>query len=126
MRDQSGDSTLQTKHGFEHLCETCNVKVKHYHADNDHFAERTFTDDVEKSLQGITFYGVGAHHQNEITNDTIKQLTFISRTLLGHVQGLWPEYTTTMIWLYALKSAQYDMALSGVESTKLCTRDFHT
>ena len=106
MQDQSGDSTLQSKHDFEHLCATRDVKVKHYHADNGRFAERSFTDDVKKSLQRITFCGVGAHHQNGITENTIKQLTLISRTLLVHAQGLWPEYITTILWPYALKAAQ--------------------
>ena len=138
MQDQSGDSTLQSKHDFEHLCATQDVKVKHYHADNGRFAERSFTDDVKKSLQRITFCGVGAHHQNGITENTIKQLTLISRTLLVHAQGLWPEYITTMLWPYALKAAQDrmnqlnidldgktpDMKFSGVASTNLRMRDF--
>ena len=140
MQDQSGESTLQTKHDFEHLCATRGVTVKHYHADNGRFAERSFTDDVKKSLQRITFCGVGAHHQNGITKNTIKQLTLISRTLLVHAQGLWPEYITTMLWPYALKAAQDrinqlnidlhgktpDMKFSGVASTNLRMRDFHT
>ena len=82
------------------------MKVKQYHADNGCFSERTFTDNVKKSLQQITFCGVGAHHQNGITENMIKQLTLISRTLLVHAQGLWPEYIATMLWPYALKAAQ--------------------
>ena len=95
---------------------------------------------MKKSLQPITFCGVGAHHQNGITENTIKQLTLISRTLLVHAQGLWPEYITTMLWPYALKAAQDrmnqlnidldgrtpDMKFSGVVSKVLRLRDFHT
>jgi len=58
MTYQSGESTLQMKHDFEHICAAQDVKVKHYHADNGHFAERIFTDDIKKSFQRITFCGV--------------------------------------------------------------------
>jgi len=106
MRDQSGDSTLQCKHEFEHLCATRDVSVKHYHADNGRFAERSWMDDAKESSQRVTFCGVGAHHQNGITENAIKQLTLVSRTLLLHAQNHWPEYITTMLWPFALKAAQ--------------------
>ena len=106
MTDQSGDSTLQCKHDFEHLSATRDVSIKHYHADNGRFAERSFTDDCKSSSQHITFCGVGAHHQNGITENAIKQLTLVSRTLLVHAQSHWPEYISTMLWPFALKAAQ--------------------
>ena len=140
MTDQSGESTLQTKRDFEHLAMTRDVNIKHYHADNGRFAERSFTDDVKQSAQRITFCGVGAHHQNGITENAIKQLTLVSRTLLVHAQSHWPEYISTMFWPFALKAAQDrlnqlnvgldgktpDMKFSGVASMSLRLRDFHT
>lgn len=106
MTDQSGDQTLQCKHDFEHKCATRGVDVKHYHADNGRFAEKTFLDSIKQCMQRITFCGVGAHHQNGITENTIKQLTLVSRTILLHAQSHWPEYITTMLWPFALKAAQ--------------------
>ena len=97
MTDQSGDQTLQCKHDFEHKCATRGVDIKHYHADNGRFAEKTFLDSIKKCMQRITFCGVGAHHQNGITENTIKQLTLVSRTILLHAQSHWPEYITTML-----------------------------
>ena len=96
---------VQAKHNFEHMATTRGVKIKAYHADNGRFAERSFTSDVKRNLQRITFWGVGAHHQNGITENVIKQLTLISRTLLVHAQSHWPEYITTMLWPFALKAA---------------------
>ena len=58
MTDQSGDSTLQTNHDFEHLYATRNVKVKHYHADNGRFADNAFLDAVNAKDQKLTFCGV--------------------------------------------------------------------
>ena len=140
MTDQSGDQTLEAKHDFEHKCGTRGVDVKHYHADNGRFAEKSFLDSIKKCMQRITFCGVGAHHQNGITENTIKQLTLTSRTILLHAQSHWPEYITTMLWPFALKAAQDrmnqlnmdldgrtpDMKFSGVAAHTLRLRDFHT
>ena len=106
MIDQSGEPILQAKHDYEHLAATRNVTVKHYRADNDRFAARSFTNDCKASTQRINFCGVGAHHQNGIADNTIKQLTLISRNLLIHAQNYWPEYISTMLWPFALKAAQ--------------------
>ena len=91
MQYQSGEATLQAKHNFEHLSSTRTVNIKHYHADNGLFAERLFSDNVQSSSQRITFYGVGAHHQDGINKRVIKKLTLTSRTLLVHAQNHWPE-----------------------------------
>ena len=106
MTDQYGEYTLQAKHDYKHLSATQNVKVKHYHADNGRFTERSFTKVRKASTKRITFCGVGAHHQNGIAENTIKQLTLISQTLLVHAQNYWPEHISTMLWPFALKAAQ--------------------
>ena len=140
MSDESGDLTLEAKHNFEHLCATRGIKVKAYHADNGRFAEKTFLSDVKRRLQRITFCGVGAHHQNGIAESAIKRLTLVSRTLLVHAQYHWPEFITTMLWPFALKTAQDrinqlnidlegktpDMKFSNVEGRSMKLKDFHT
>ncbi len=106
MTDQTAETTLEAKHAFEHFAETRQVKVEHYHADNGIFADSLFMKDIKQSMQRITFCGVGAHHQNGITERMIKSLTLVARTLLLHAQRHWPEYITTMLWPFALKAAQ--------------------
>ena len=64
MTDQSGDSTLQAKHDFEHISKTRDVEIKHYHANNKRFGENKFTEDVKEFFQRNTFCGVGAHSSN--------------------------------------------------------------
>ena len=139
-RNRFQRDVLQAKHDYEHLAATQNVKVKHYHAENGHFAERSFTNDCKASTQRITFCGIGAHHQNGIAENKIKQLTLISQTLLVHVQNHWPKYISTMLWPFALKAAQDrlnqldvnldgttpDMRFSAVAAKNLRLRDFHT
>ena len=115
------------------------MKAKHYNADNGRFAEQSFLLDVKKCMQRITFCGVGAHHQNGISDNAIKQLTLILSTVLVHSQRYWPEYTTTMLWLFALKAADrinqlntnldgktQDIRFSGVAAHRIKLNDFHT
>ena len=140
MTDQSGDATLQSKHNFEHICSTRGVKVKACHADNGRFAEHSFLGDCKRCLQRLTFCGIGAHHQDGVSENAIKQLTLTARTLLVHAQSHWPEYITTMLWPFAIKAARDrmnelnfgidgktpDMRFSGVGVKSLRLRDFHT
>ena len=105
MQYQYGEATLQDKHNFEHLSSTRDVNIKQYHADNGRFSEQLFTDDVKSSSQRITFCGVGAHHQNDITERVIKHLTLTSRKILVHAQNHWPKYISTMLWTFAFKEA---------------------
>ena len=140
MSDESGELTLEDKHNFDHLCATRGIKVRAYHADNGRFAERSFVSDCRKRLQRITFCGVGAHHQNGISENAIKRLTLVAHTLLMHVQFHWPEYITTMLWPFALKAAQDrinqlnvdvngetpDMKFSNVDGRSMKLQDFHT
>ena len=55
------------------------------------------------------FCGVGAHHQNGITEHAIKDVTLISQTILLHAMQYWPEYITSMMWPFAAKCAQERM-----------------
>ena len=105
MTSLSGNETLEAKESFEHACASRGVEPKHFHADNGRFAEDTFTKDCKSKLQKLTFCGVGAHHQNGVAENTIKQLTLTARTLLLHAQRYWPEYISTMLWTFALLSA---------------------
>ena len=92
MQDATGDSTLEATNDFERDCMARNVVPKHYHADNGQFAENSFKEDCVRKMQNLTFCGVGAHHQNGVSEQIIKDLTLSSRTLVLHAQLHWPEY----------------------------------
>ena len=98
IQDATGESTLEAKNDFERDCMTRNVVPKHYHADNGQFAENSFREDCVRKMQNLTFCGVGAHHQNGVSERIIKDLTLSSRTLVLHAKSHFPEYITTMFW----------------------------
>ena len=71
MTNFSGEATLEAKHAYERLCGSEGVRVVRYHADNGRFAEDSFISDIRAKNQGITFCGVGSHHQNSIAEKKI-------------------------------------------------------
>ena len=102
MQDATGEPTLEAKEAFEPVSAERGVITKGYHVDNRRYAEHIFENNCHAKMQHLTFCGIGAHHQNGIAEAKIKQLTLGSRTMLLHVQRLWPEHNSTMLWSFAL------------------------
>ena len=133
MTDQTAEATLEAKHDFEHFCNTRNVPIQHFHADNGCFTKLVFMGDIKHQMQRIIY-------QNGIKERIIKSLTLSLQTILLHAQWHWPEYIPTMFWTFALKAAQDrtnqlnidldgktpDMKFSNVTTAGLRLRDFHT
>ena len=67
--------TLRCKHEFEKFASDYGVKLKNFHADNHPFRAKDMLDDMALQDQGITFSGVGAHHQNGVAERNIKTVT---------------------------------------------------
>ena len=78
----SGEHTLSAKKSYDRQASSYGVKAKRYHTDNGQYAEKMFLDPVEYTNQDITFFAVGAHHQNGIAESHIKILTLGARTIL--------------------------------------------
>jgi hypothetical protein len=107
MRDLSLDKTLLAKSSFKRHANDGGVSINSYRADDNRFADAGFQKALKDANQKITYCAVGAHHQNGIIKRRIKELTLISRTLLLHAKGHWPDYITTMLWPFALKEAAF-------------------
>jgi hypothetical protein len=45
MRDLSLEETILAKHAYEHFLSSIGVTAKAYHANNGHFADKSFKDD---------------------------------------------------------------------------------
>ena len=59
--------TVEAKEGYERFTESHDMKLKSFPSDNGIFAEKVFKDYLAEASQTITYCGVGAHHQNGIT-----------------------------------------------------------
>ncbi len=107
MRDLTLDETIPAKHGYERYLSLLGIKSKGYHANNSRFADNGFWDDCLDNDQSITFCGVGGHHQNGIAERKIKDLTLGARTILLHAKQMLPEYISTILWPFALKTQMH-------------------
>ena len=107
MHDLTLDKTILAKTYFERLAHDGGTSIKAYRSNNGRFADKGFHDSVQDCYQTITFCAVGGHHQNDIDEIKIKELTLIDRTLLLHAIRHWPDYTTTMMWPFALKESAF-------------------
>ena len=71
----------------------------------DYLQKIHLKEDFVRKKQNLNFCGVGAHHQNGISERIIKDLTMSSRTLVLRAQRHWPEYIITMFWPFDLVAA---------------------
>lgn len=91
--------------GFEQAAATYDVKIRHYRADNDRFADDLFIQACIACEQTIDFCGVGAHFQNGIAKSNIGYLQDTTRTILLHAMNKWPEMISIELWPLALLDA---------------------
>ena len=104
--------TVEGKHQFEIFARSHGVTVKHYHADNGRFIETLWTDDTKAHNQGMSYSGVGAHHQNGRAEKKIRDLQDLARSSLIHAILKWPEAIDIRLWPYAIRKASHSLNYS--------------
>ena len=105
MRDLTIDETLIAKAAFERMMHNKGHKVQGYRGDNGLFGDKGFRDSCDAMVQELTFCVVSDHHQNNVVERRIQELTLLARTMLLHAKRHWPDMITTMLWPFALKCA---------------------
>jgi hypothetical protein len=96
MQDLTLNETILAKHTYERFLSSIGVTLKAYHADNGLFTDKGFYDDCTSCNQVITFCSVGSHHQNNIAEQKIKELTLGGQTLLLHAKRMLLGYISTI------------------------------
>ena len=69
MRDLSLTETLLEKAAMEKTMAQAVWTVLHYHSDIGRYVDNGFVEAINGKDQKITFYGIGAHHQNCIVEN---------------------------------------------------------
>lgn len=77
-----------------------------FHTDNGRFSEESFVTDISAKNQGITFCGVGSHHQNGIAEENISEIVELARSMLAHGMYLWPYHIKMELWPFGLKASE--------------------
>ena len=105
QKSTEAQETLEGKILFEKQAASMGHTIKHYHADNGVFASKAWRAHCIGQRQGLTFAGVGAHHQNGMAENKIRQLQSQARTMLIHAAKRWPQAVTANLWPYAIRVA---------------------
>ena len=82
--DDSSEETIAAKRAFETFAAEHGVKILHYHCDNGRFQDNAFRQACHDARQQLTFCGVNAHFQNDITERSIRNLSESARKRSTH------------------------------------------
>ena len=66
MRDSSLSEALIANATMENIMTQAGQTIKHYHGDKGIFADNGFINTINEKDQNLTFYSIGAHHQNGV------------------------------------------------------------
>ena len=101
----SSQETVMAKHAFERSAEQRGIKIKHYHANNGHFADNAFIQDCQANRQSLSYCGVNAHFQNGIAECCIRDLQEQTRTSMLYAMNKWRKMVIINLWPYAMRHA---------------------
>ena len=96
--------TILAKVVMEKIMAQAGQTVNHYQANNRIFSYNVFANTISEKNQRLTFYGVGAHHQNGIIENKNKILTTGAITLVLHGIRMWPQNIDEIFWPFSIKS----------------------
>ncbi len=99
--------TIESKLKFEREAFVAGHTIKAYHTDNGVYTAKQFTAELYQKGQGITHSGVGGHHHNGKTENSIKIVVYMARTMMIHATLRWPEVSDKELWPMALSYAVY-------------------
>ena len=105
MRDFTVEENNLAVKYFEKTLAQAGHKVTHYYADNVIFANNLLIDSINKKDQNVTFFAVGAHHQNGINENKNKMLTLYVQKVVLHTIHHFPEIIDSTFLTFAMKSA---------------------
>jgi hypothetical protein len=99
--------TIKAKQQYEAHCYEMGVGVQGYQADNGTFTSSADAADLLNQRQHMMFAGVGAHHQNGVTERAIGYIMAMARTMMLHAHIRWPEVQDLSHWPMAVDYAVY-------------------
>ena len=76
--------SMKSKLKREIYATNCGLLVQAYHTENRNFTCKKFMEMIIGQGQNIRFGGVGATHQNRVSENSIKTITFRDHTMMIH------------------------------------------
>jgi hypothetical protein len=103
----SASDTILSKQKFEQSLLEHNIGVTSYHSDNGVFSASQFTSVLHQQYQHIRLSGVGAHHQNGISERAIQTVVWYARAMLVHCHLHLPSSFEANLWPFAMDYATW-------------------
>ena len=92
-------------------CKRSGVNIKAFRGDNGIYKAAEFRAELRKNNQHITYCGVGAYHQNGITERYIRTMVDKTRTVLLNAHARWPTSIKMEVWTFYSSILWYQTAL---------------
>ena len=97
--------TLQSMLSFEREAAEVGVDIKGYNTDNGVYTAKQIMNKLQTDKQLLRLSGVGAHHQNGVAENTIKNVSRKGRIFMFHAALGWPDKFDKTLWPQAMSHA---------------------
>ena len=128
----SAGEYLNSNLKYERDTTSCGILVQAYHMENGVFTSNNFIEVIIGKGQNIRFGGVGAAHQNGVSEISINTVTYMYHTIMIHKdirshEGfiktyIWPIFVDYVCWVYNRTPKES----TGFFPNELCTRSKNT
>ena len=81
------------------------IPIQQYQTDNGVYTAKDFTLELERNDQTYRLSGVGAHHQNGVAENAIKNISRKARIFMLHAALKWPDQYNKSLWPLAMTYA---------------------
>ncbi len=105
------------------------AEIHHWHSENEVFNADLFNEDCKNKFQTQSFSGVGAHHHNDLAEQSIQTIMYMTQTFMVNVFLHWSEYSVDNceLWGFAVKHTVWLLNhipnhLSGLKPLQLLTK----
>ena len=101
----TGHETIQSMLAFERESAEIGVFIHGYNTDNGVYTAKTLIDKLHSNNQLLRLSGVGAHHQNGVAENAIKNISRKARIYMFHAALRWPQKFDKSLWPLAMSHA---------------------
>ena len=99
--------TLQSMLTFEREAAELGIEIQGYNTDNGVYTAKQIMNKLHENKQLLRLSGVGAHHQNGVAENAIKNISRKARIFMFHAALRWPEKFDKTLWPLAMSHAVY-------------------
>ena len=90
---------------FERESTEVGINIQGYNTDNGVYTAKTLIHKLQSNNQILRLSGVGAHHQNGVAENAIKNISKKARVYMFHAALRWPDKFDKTLWPLAMNHA---------------------